>query len=88
MSEKVKLTKEQMTKYNVRSQQDLDRLQHVWNDNLPEPIEFEPYDEVSDMMKEYLKSKSQTNQTTNEDPTFRDGVSDMMKEYIKTKKSN
>lgn len=61
MSKKVQLTKQELAAYKINSQQDLDRLQKVWNENLPEPVEFEPFripdDEVSEDVKAYLAAK-------------------------------
>lgn len=64
MSNRVKLTADQLTAYKIGSQADLDRLQDVWNNHnqTGTPIEFEPFEGISEDVRDYLAAKGQTSQ--------------------------
>ena len=80
---KIKLTKRELDHYGIGKQ--LDDFQRKMSAKMGLNLEFEPFDGVSDMMKAYIASKSQSKEPNNEERNM-EGVSDMMKEYLKSKK--
>lgn len=84
---KIKLTKHELDYYGIGNQQQLDDFQREMSVKMGRNLEFEPFDGVSDMMKAYIASKSQSKEPNNEEHNM-EGVSDMMKEYLKSKKKN
>lgn len=59
---KIKLSKEELETYKIGSQADLDRLQQVMSEQMGTPVEFEPFEGISDDVRDYLAAKGQTSQ--------------------------
>ena len=67
---KIKLTTDQLEAYKIGNQQDLDRLQDVWNSHnqTGTPIEFEPFEGISDDVRDYLAAKGITPSAVTNEP--------------------
>lgn len=90
MSNKIKLTPDEIMTYGIKNQNDLDRLQTSLSEKMGSVVEFEPFnDEVTDDVKNYIlhKNGKETTHSTQPESAPESAINtDDIKDYLNSKK--
>lgn len=89
MTKQIKLSQEELERFKIGSQQDMDKLQAIMSQHAGVEVQLAPFEGVSADVQAYLAAKGQTvNAAVNVPPMQRESVltPEDIQNYIKTLK--